>query len=45
MLSLSNAFDKNDMMDFSKKIKNFLNINIENIELFSEPKIDGISAT
>ena len=45
MLSLSNAFDKKDMFDFIKKIKNFLNINKENIELFSEPKIDGISAT
>ena len=45
MLSLSNAFDKNDMLDFIKKIKNFLNINKENLELFSEPKIDGISAT
>ena len=45
MLSLSNAFDKKDMFDFVKKIKNFLNINKENIELFSEPKIDGISAT
>ena len=45
MLSLANAFDKNDMLDFTKKIKNFLNINLENIELFSEPKIDGISAT
>ena len=45
MLSLSNAFDKKDMLDFLKKIKNFLNINKENVELFSEPKIDGISAT
>ena len=45
MLSLSNAFDKNDMVDFSKKINNFLNIGKKNIELFSEPKIDGISAT
>ena len=45
MLSLSNAFDKTDMLDFEKKIKNFLNINKENVELFSEPKIDGISAT
>ena len=44
MLSLSNAFDKNDMEDFLKKLKNFLNFN-SNIELFSEPKIDGISAT
>ncbi len=45
MLSLSNAFDKNDMIDFIKKIKNFLNSKSETIEFFSEPKIDGISAT
>ena len=45
MLSLSNAFDKNDMKDFVTKISNFLNIKDENIELSSEPKIDGISAT
>ena len=44
MLSLSNAFEKNDMIDFKKKIKNFLNIEKE-IELSSEPKIDGISAS
>ena len=30
---------------FLKKINNFLNLKNENIELFSEPKIDGISAT
>ena len=45
MLSLSNAFDKKDMLDFLKKVRNFLNLNEKNIELFSEPKIDGISAT
>tara|TARA_B100001063_G_C16738362_1_gene543319 strand:+ start:1 stop:1791 length:1791 start_codon:yes stop_codon:yes gene_type:complete len=45
MLSLSNAFNKNDMNDFIKKIKNFLNIQDDDIEIFSEPKIDGISAT
>ncbi len=44
MLSLSNAFDKKDMIDFKKKIGNFLNLKSE-IELSSEPKIDGISAT
>ncbi len=44
MLSLGNAFDKEDMIDFRKKIKNFLNISSE-IELSSEPKIDGISAS
>jgi len=44
MLSLGNAFDKGDMLDFKKKIKNFLNTTSE-IELSSEPKIDGISAS
>ena len=45
MLSLSNAFDKENMQDFIKKILNFLNSKNKNIELFCEPKIDGISAT
>ena len=45
MLSLSNAFDEKDMSDFIKKVQNFLNIKGKYIELFSEPKIDGISAT
>ena len=44
MLSLSNAFNKEDMFDFEKKIKNFLNID-SNVELSAEPKIDGISAS
>jgi DNA ligase (NAD+) len=45
MLSLSNAFNKNDMSDFLKKINNFLNTKNNKIEIFSEAKIDGISAT
>ncbi len=45
MLSLSNAFDKNDINDFINKIKNFLNIKNKDIEFSSEPKIDGISAS
>ena len=45
MLSLSNAFEKKDMEDFLKKIDNFLNQQNNNLELYSEPKIDGISAT
>ena len=45
MLSLSNAFNKDDMSDFTKKINNFLNLYDKKIEFFSEPKIDGISAT
>ena len=40
----ANAFDKNDMEDFLK-ICNFLNFKDKQIELFTEPKIDGISAT
>ena len=45
MLSLANAFDLNDMIEFKKKISNFLLINDKLIQLFCEPKIDGISAT
>ncbi len=45
MLSLSNAFNKEDMVDFVKKVNNFLNLTGNNLELISEPKIDGISAT
>ena len=45
MLSLSNAFNKDDMKDFLSKIQNFLNNKDLIIELISEPKIDGISAT
>ncbi len=45
MLSLSNAFGKDNMTDFISKIKNFLNIKDQIIDFSSEPKIDGISAT
>ena len=45
MLSLANAFKKNDMHDFQKKINNFLSFKNKNLEFLSEPKIDGISAT
>ena len=45
MLSLSNAFDHQDMGDFLKKINNYLKFENKKIELFSEPKIDGISAS
>ena len=45
MLSLSNAFEKKGYGRFFKKIDNFLNQQNNNLELFSEPKIDGISAT
>jgi DNA ligase (NAD+) len=45
MLSLANAFNETDMINFLKKVKNFLNDYKSNIDLFCEPKIDGISAT
>ena len=46
MLSLSNAFDSEDLKNFEKKISNFLNFNKSNsIEYSVEPKIDGISAS
>ena len=44
MLSLSNAFDENDLINFEKKIYNYLNKSI-NFEYSVEPKIDGISAS
>jgi len=46
MLSLANAFSKENIEDFLKKIQNFLNIkNSEKIVFSAEPKIDGISAS
>ena len=46
MLSLSNAFSLDNIEDFIKKIKNFLNIKDDQKITFSaEPKIDGISAS
>ncbi len=46
MLSLGNAFLEEDLINFEKKIKNFLSIkNDLNIEYSAEPKIDGISAS
>ena len=44
MLSLSNAFDIEDLENFEKKIFNYINKKIE-IEYSVEPKIDGISAS
>ena len=45
MLSLANAFNIKDIENFIKKIKNFLKNDTDDLELFAEPKIDGISAT
>ncbi|WP_440936747.1 NAD-dependent DNA ligase LigA [Candidatus Pelagibacter sp.] len=46
MLSLSNAFSEEDLINFEKKINNFLDQKIPNeLEFSAEPKIDGISAS
>ena len=46
MLSLSNAFGEDDLLNFEKKIINFLNQKDSyEIEYSAEPKIDGISAS
>jgi DNA ligase (NAD+) len=46
MLSLGNAFNKEDLINFEKKILNFLSLkDLNNIWYSAEPKIDGISAS
>ncbi len=46
MLSLSNAFNEEDLKNFEKKIINFLSLKkSEELEFSAEPKIDGISAS
>ncbi len=46
MLSLGNAFGKEDLENFEKKILNYLNKDRNfKIEYSAEPKIDGISAS
>tara|TARA_B100001121_G_scaffold301147_1_gene311914 strand:+ start:118 stop:2148 length:2031 start_codon:yes stop_codon:yes gene_type:complete len=46
MLSLANAFDENDLINFEKRIINYLDKDKDfKIEYSAEPKIDGISAS
>ena len=46
MLSLTNAFNEEDLINFEKKIVNFLSLpKLEEIEYSAEPKIDGISTS
>ena len=46
MLSLGNAFNEEDLLNFEKKIFNFLSLRKPNeIEYSVEPKIDGISVS
>ena len=44
MLSLANAFNKNDLREFIERLRKFLNLNSSAIiEFINEPKIDGLS--
>ena len=46
MLSLGNAFSEEDLINFEKKITNFLSQKEGfKISFSAEPKIDGISAS
>ncbi len=46
MLSLNNAFNRDDLENFEKKIFNFLSLKKNSyLEYSAEPKIDGISAS
>lgn len=43
MLSLSNAFDDEDIREFDNRIRKFLRLSSDKIEYTAEPKIDGLS--
>ena len=46
MLSLSNAFEDQDVVDFLERVRNFLNLSADElIEIVAEPKIDGLSCS
>ena len=45
MLSLSNAYNIEDIKSFISKINNFLKTNQKIQDFYCEPKVDGISAT
>lgn len=43
MLSLSNAFDDDDVMEFDARIRKFLGLEDARVSYTAEPKIDGLS--
>src|SRR5215204_746891 len=43
MLSLDNAFDEQDVLDFVGRIERFLKLSDDKIDFSAEPKIDGLS--
>ena len=46
MLSLANAFETDEMVEFEDRVRRFLGLpEAEPVVLFAEPKIDGLSAS
>lgn len=46
MLSLSNAFEDQDVLDFIERVRKFLNLKeTDNVDVVAEPKIDGLSCS
>ncbi len=45
MLSLGNAFEEKDLLDFDKRIKDRLKNGADNVSYVAEPKLDGLAVS